>query len=89
MNIGQLNAFDSITLSWLCVCVLTICFNRTGLHELQGIMIRVEDCLFSKDVMLPLEACLDNGVCLPIIGGVLVDCIQKSHYDMPRAGHAE
>ena len=40
-------------------------------------MISVDNCFFSKDVMLALVVGLDNGVHFLVIGGVLVDCIRK------------
>ena len=46
-----------------------------GLHELKGNVINVDSYFFSKDVMLPLAASLENGVHLLVIGGVLIDCI--------------
>ena len=40
-------------------------------------MISVDDCFFSKDVMLPLALGLDNGVHFLVIGGLLVDYIHN------------
>ena len=40
--------------------VVVILSLSLGSHELQGLMIRVDDCFFSKDVMLPLAEGLDN-----------------------------
>jgi hypothetical protein len=45
------------------------------LHELQWLMISVDDCLLPKNVMSPLEACFHNGVHLFIIIRVLTDSI--------------
>jgi hypothetical protein len=45
------------------------------LHELQCLMISVDDCLFPKNVMSPLEACFHNGVDLFVISRVLTDNI--------------
>jgi hypothetical protein len=45
------------------------------LHELQWIMISVDDCLLPKNVMSPLETSLYNGVHLFVISRVLMDNI--------------
>ena len=39
------------------------------------IVISLDDCFFSKDVMLPLAVGLDNRVHFLVIGGVLVEFI--------------
>jgi hypothetical protein len=45
------------------------------LHELQWLMINVDDCLLPKNVMSPLVASFHNGVHLFFIGRVLTDNI--------------
>jgi hypothetical protein len=45
------------------------------LHELQRIMISVDDCLIPKNVMPPLVVGLYNGVHLFVVSGVLTDDI--------------
>jgi hypothetical protein len=45
------------------------------LHELQWLMISVDDCLLPKNVMSPLTACLHNGVHFFVISRVLTDSI--------------
>jgi hypothetical protein len=45
------------------------------LHELQWLMISVDDCLLLKNVMFPLVTCLHNGVHLFFISRVLTDSI--------------
>jgi hypothetical protein len=42
------------------------------LHELQGLVISVDDCLLPNNVVLPLSAGLYNGIHLFFIGGVLM-----------------
>jgi hypothetical protein len=45
------------------------------LHELQWLMISVDDCLLPKNVMSPLVAGLHNGVHFFVISRVLTDSI--------------
>jgi hypothetical protein len=45
------------------------------LHELQWLMINVDDCLLPKNVMSPLAASLHNGVHFFVISRVLKDSI--------------
>ena len=45
------------------------------LHELQWLMISVDDCLPPKNLMSPLVASLHNGVNFFVIGRVLTDNI--------------
>jgi hypothetical protein len=45
------------------------------LHELQWLMISVDDCLLPKNVMSPLAACLHNGVHFFVVSRVLTDNI--------------
>jgi hypothetical protein len=45
------------------------------LHELQSLMISLDDSLLPKNVMSPLEAGLYNGVHLFFVSGVLRDGI--------------
>jgi hypothetical protein len=45
------------------------------LHELQRLMVNVDDCLLPKNVMPPLAAGLYNGVHFFVISGVLMDGI--------------
>jgi hypothetical protein len=45
------------------------------LHELQRIMIIVDDCLLPKNVIPPLATILYNGVDLFSVSGVLMDSI--------------
>ena len=45
------------------------------LHELQWLMISVDDCLLPKNVMSPLVACLHNGLHFFVISRVLMDSI--------------
>jgi hypothetical protein len=45
------------------------------LHELQRLMISVDDCLLPENVMPPLATGLYNGVHLFVISGVLMDGI--------------
>jgi hypothetical protein len=45
------------------------------LHELQWLMISVDDCLLPKNVMSPLAACLHNGVHFFVVSRVLTDSI--------------
>jgi hypothetical protein len=46
-----------------------------GLHELQWLVISVDDCLIPKNVMSPLVAGLHNGVHFFFISSVLTDSI--------------
>jgi hypothetical protein len=45
------------------------------LHELQRLVISVDDYLLPKNVVLPLSTCLYNGICFFVIGGVFMDDI--------------
>ena len=45
------------------------------LHELQWLMISVDDCLLPKNVMSPLAACLHNGVHFFVLSRVLTNGI--------------
>jgi hypothetical protein len=45
------------------------------LYELQRLVISVDDCLLSHNVMFPLMAGLYNGIHLFVIGGVFLDSI--------------
>jgi hypothetical protein len=45
------------------------------LHELQRLMIGVDDCLLHENVMLPFSRGLENGIHLFSISGVLTDDI--------------
>jgi hypothetical protein len=45
------------------------------LHELQWLMISVDDCLLPKNVMSPLAAGLHNGVHFFVVSRVLTDNI--------------
>jgi hypothetical protein len=45
------------------------------LHELQWIMINVDDCLLPKNVMSPLAACFHNGLHFFFVTRVLTDSI--------------
>jgi hypothetical protein len=45
------------------------------LHELQRLMISVDDCLLPKNVMPPLATRLYNGVHFFVVNGVLTDNI--------------
>jgi hypothetical protein len=45
------------------------------LHELQRLVINVDDCLLRKNVMLPLVVGLYNGIHFFFISGVLTDYI--------------
>jgi hypothetical protein len=45
------------------------------LHELQWLMISVDDCLLPKNVMSPLEGGLHNGVHLFVVSRVLMENI--------------
>jgi hypothetical protein len=45
------------------------------LHELQRIMISVDDCLLHENVIPPLVTGLYNGVNLFVVSGVLTDSI--------------
>ena len=46
------------------------------LHELQWIMINVDDCLLPKNVMSPLAAVFHNGVPFFVVSSVLMDNIR-------------
>jgi hypothetical protein len=60
------------------------------MHELQWLMISVDDCLLPKYVMSPLAVGLHNGVHFFVVSRVLMDKYMiVSHYDRPRGGHAE
>jgi hypothetical protein len=45
------------------------------LYELQRLVISVDDCLLSQNVMFPLTTCLHNGINFFVIGGVFLDNI--------------
>jgi hypothetical protein len=45
------------------------------LYELHRIVISVDDCLISQNVMFPLMTDLHNGIHLFVIGGVIPDNI--------------
>jgi hypothetical protein len=45
------------------------------LYELQRLVISVDDCLLSQNVMFPLMTCLYNGIHFLVIGGVFSDNI--------------
>jgi hypothetical protein len=45
------------------------------LHELQWLMISVDDCLLLENVMPPLEVGLENGVHFFVVSRVLMDDI--------------
>jgi hypothetical protein len=45
------------------------------LHELQWLMISVDDCLIPNNVMSPVAACLHNGVHFFVISRVLTNSI--------------
>jgi hypothetical protein len=45
------------------------------LHELEWLMISVDDCLLPKNVMSPLATCLHNGVHLFVVSRVLMNNI--------------
>jgi hypothetical protein len=45
------------------------------LHELQWLMIGVDDCLLPKNVMSPLAVYLHNGVHFLVVSRVLTDNI--------------
>jgi hypothetical protein len=45
------------------------------LHELQWLMIHVDDCLLPKNVMSPMATCLHNGVHFFVIISILMDSI--------------
>jgi hypothetical protein len=45
------------------------------LHELQRLVISVDDCLLPENVVLPLSTRLYNGIHFFVIGGVLMDDI--------------
>jgi hypothetical protein len=60
------------------------------LHELQWIMISVNDFLLTKNVMYPLVAGLHNGVHFFVVSRVLMDKhLIVSHYDRTRGGCAK
>ena len=46
-------------------------------HELQWLMISVDDCLLPKNVMSSLATCLHNGVHLFVVSRVLRDNIRQ------------
>jgi hypothetical protein len=46
--------------------------------ELQGLVVCVDDRFLSQNVMLPLLACLHNGIHIFFISGILADCVGKS-----------
>jgi hypothetical protein len=59
------------------------------LHELQWLMISVDDCLLPKNVMPPLAG-LHNGVHFFVISRVLMRRhLIVSHYDRPWGGRVE
>jgi hypothetical protein len=45
------------------------------LYELQRLVINVDDCLISHNVMFPLTTKLHNGIHFLVIGGVFSDGI--------------
>jgi hypothetical protein len=45
------------------------------LYDLQRLVINVDDCLLSKNVMFPLKIRLYNGIHFLVIGGVFPDSI--------------
>jgi hypothetical protein len=45
------------------------------LHQMQWLMMSVDDCLLPKNVMSPLAACLYNGVHFFVVSRVLTDSI--------------
>jgi hypothetical protein len=45
------------------------------LYEPQRLVINVDDCLLSQNVMFPLTTCLHNGIHFLVIGGVFLDTI--------------
>jgi hypothetical protein len=45
------------------------------LYELQRLVISVDDCIFSQNVMFPLKTSLYNGIHFLVIGGVFLDSI--------------
>jgi hypothetical protein len=45
------------------------------LHELQWLMVIVDDCLLPKNVMSPLVECLHNGLHVFVVSRVLMDNI--------------
>ena len=45
------------------------------LHELEWLMISVDDCLLPRNVMSPLVACLHNGVHFFVVSRALMDSI--------------
>jgi hypothetical protein len=45
------------------------------LHEIQWLMISVDDCLLPKNVMSPLTAGLHNGLHLFVVSRLLIDNI--------------
>ena len=47
------------------------------LHELQWLIIIVDDFLLPKNVMSPLATGLHNGIDLFVISGILLDCVGK------------
>ena len=44
-------------------------------HELQWLMISVDDCLLPKNVISPLATCFHNGVHFFVVSRVLTDSI--------------
>lgn len=45
------------------------------LYELQGSMVYVDDRFLPRNVMLPLEEGLHNGIHFFVISGILSDCV--------------
>jgi len=45
------------------------------LYEMEASMVYMYDCFFPQNVMLPLSAGLHNGIHLPVISGILLDCV--------------
>ena len=60
-----------------------------SLHELQWLMISVDDFILPKNVMSPLALGLHNGVHFFVVSRVLGQHLIVSHYDRQRGGRAE
>ena len=57
------------------------------LYELQRLVISVDDCILSQNVMFPLMKILYNGIHFLVIGGVFLDsiieCLTMVFHRMP------
>ena len=45
------------------------------LYQLQGLVVCVDDRFLPQNVVLPLAACMHNGIHLFVISGIFADCV--------------